>query len=129
MIVFRQFFATGDQEEFVAQKVQVLLVDDIDGGEAEETVLFSLDGISYEIDLSAKNAADLRDIVAPYTGAARKSGRSTAKAAVRTRAAGPAPSADREQNQAIREWAKKRGFNVSDRGRIPKDIVEKYHEA
>ncbi|GAA3386687.1 histone-like nucleoid-structuring protein Lsr2 [Cryptosporangium minutisporangium] len=114
----------------MAQKVQVLLVDDIDGGEAEETVSFSLDGVSYEIDLSSKNAATLRDAVAPYVGAARKSGRSAAvkqAAAARTRSSGSTATADREQNQAIREWAKKRGFKVSDRGRIPNDIVQKFH--
>jgi hypothetical protein len=118
------------REEFVAQKVQVLLVDDIDGGEAEETVSFSLDGVSYEIDLSSKNAATLRDAVAPYVGVARKAGRSAAAkvtAPARTRASGSTATADREQNQAIREWAKKRGFKVSDRGRIPNDIVEKFH--
>jgi hypothetical protein len=112
----------------VAQKVQVLLVDDIDGGEAEETVAFSLDGAAYEIDLSSKNAATLRDAVAPYVAAARKAGKSSAKATtVKARPAGSTATADREQNQAIREWAKKRGFKVSDRGRIPNDIVEKYH--
>jgi hypothetical protein len=118
------------REEFVAQKVQVLLVDDIDGGEAEETVSFSLDGVSYEIDLSAKNASTLRDAVAPYVGAARKAGRSSAPkavAAARTRSSGSTATADREQNQAIREWAKKRGFKVSDRGRIPSDIVKQFH--
>lgn len=114
----------------MAQKVQVLLVDDIDGGEAEETVSFSLDGVSYEIDLSAKNASTLRDAVAPYVGAARKAGRTAAMkavAATRTRVSGSTATADREQNQAIREWAKKRGFKVSDRGRIPSDIVKQFH--
>ncbi|MFI5955469.1 Lsr2 family protein [Cryptosporangium sp. NPDC051539] len=116
----------------MAQKVQVLLVDDIDGGDAEETVSFSLDGVSYEIDLSSKNASTLRDAVAPYVGAARKAGRATAvkvaaAAATRTRSTGSTATADREQNQAIREWAKKRGFKVSDRGRIPSDIVKKFH--
>jgi hypothetical protein len=118
------------REEFVAQKVQVLLVDDIDGGEAEETVTFSLDGVSYEIDLSSKNAGTLRDAVAPYVGAARKAGRSTATkvaTATRPRSSGSTATADREQNQAIREWAKKRGFKVSDRGRIPSDIVKQFH--
>ena len=112
----------------MAQKVQVLLVDDIDGSEAEETVSFSLDGVTYEIDLSSKNAATLRDAVAPYVGVARKAGRVAAKAAVvRTHPVGSTATADREQNQAIREWAKKRGFKVSDRGRIPNDIVKKFH--
>jgi hypothetical protein len=109
----------------VAKKVQVLLVDDLDGGSADETVSFSLDGVSYEIDLSAKNAAKLRDAFAEYLGAARKAGRVTA-----TRTAGRQPgtaAADREQNQAIRAWAKKKGMAVSERGRIPAEIVEKYH--
>ena len=63
----------------MAQKVQVLLVDDIDGGEASETVSFALDGNSYEIDLSGKNATKLRDAFAKYVGAARKVGRSAAR--------------------------------------------------
>ena len=114
----------------MAQKVQVILVDDIDGGAAEETVSFAVDGASYEIDLSEKNAAALRDAFAPYVGAARKAGRaSSGRSAGRTRSSGSSATADREQNQAIREWAKKKGFKVSDRGRIPADVVEKYHAA
>jgi Lsr2 len=115
----------------VAQKVQVILVDDVDGGAAEETVSFALDGTAYEIDLSSKNASALRDAVAPYVGAARKAGRASGgkSSGGRSRSGGSSASADREQNQAIREWAKKKGFKVSDRGRIPADVVEKYHAA
>lgn len=114
----------------MAQKVQVTLVDDIDGGKADETVSFSIDGASYEIDLSAKNAKRLRDAVSSYLGAARKSGRPAASNTrnVRPRG-GTAPAVvDREQNQAIREWAKKKGLKVSTRGRIPGEIVERYHK-
>ena len=110
----------------MAQKVQVILVDDVDGGKADETVTFGFDGTGYEIDLSSKNAKKLRDAVAPYLGAARKAGRvATAKA--RGRSGGSPAAADREQNQAIREWAKKQGLKVSDRGRIPAEIVERFH--
>jgi hypothetical protein len=107
----------------MAQKVQVTLVDDLDGSQAEETVAFALDGSTYEIDLSSKNAQELRDGFAAYVGAARKVGR-TGKHA---RTGGGAATADREQNQAIREWAKKKGLKVSERGRIPAEIAEQYH--
>jgi len=111
------------QEQDVAQKVEVTLVDDLDGGSADETVSFAIDGAQYEIDLSAKNAQKLRDAVTPFVGAARKAGRTTAR---NTRGRSSA-AVDREQNQAIREWAKKKGLNVSERGRIPAEIVERYH--
>jgi hypothetical protein len=107
----------------MAQKVQVMLVDDLDGGQAEETISFALDGAAYEIDLSSKNAAKLRDGFAAYLNAARKVGRAGNKQGARRGVA----TADREQNQAIRAWAKKKGFKVSDRGRIPADVVEQYH--
>ncbi|MBA2391029.1 MAG: Lsr2 family protein [Geodermatophilaceae bacterium] len=111
----------------MAQRVQVILVDDLDGEQANETVTFGLDGSSYEIDLSSKNAASLREAMASYVGAAHKIGRSG------TRARGPrgrAPATtDREQTQAIRAWARRNGHTVSDRGRIPASIVEAYHAA
>ncbi|CAM3046940.1 Lsr2 family protein [Saccharomonospora xinjiangensis] len=112
----------------MAQKVLVSLVDDLDGSEAEETVEFGLDGVNYEIDLSAENAEELRDALAQYVEHARRAGgrkRTSAKSAVKA----PARSAavDREQNQAIRAWARKNGFEVSDRGRIPSEVVEAYH--
>jgi hypothetical protein len=112
----------------MAQKVTVTLVDDIDGSTAEETLEFGLDGVSYQIDLSGDNAGKLREILSDYVDHARRSGG-------RKRASGrPAPtgrprtaSVDRDQNQAIREWARKKGFKVSDRGRIPKEVTEAYH--
>ncbi|GAA5171613.1 Lsr2 family protein [Pseudonocardia eucalypti] len=112
----------------MAQQVLVSLVDDLDGEVANETVEFGLDGKSYEIDLSNKNASQLRDALADYVAAARRPGnsrrRSAAGAAGGVRRAG----VDREQNQAIREWARKRGMKVSDRGRIPADLLEAYHK-
>ena len=110
----------------MAKKVEVTLVDDLDGGTADETVSFAIDGTTYEIDLSGKNAEKLRDAVSPFIGAARKAGRVGGRVA-RGRSGGGTATADREQNQAIREWAKKKGLQVSERGRIPADIVERYH--
>jgi Lsr2 len=115
----------------MAQKIQVLLVDDMDGGVASETVTFGLDGASYEIDLSKDNAARLRNVLAEYVGHARKTGRSAARngaSPVRASARGPA-RADREQTQAIREWAKKNGFEVKPRGRVPANVIEAYNSA
>ncbi len=107
----------------MAKVEKVILVDDLDGGPADETVRFGLDGAEYELDLSKKNAAQLRDSLSKYTAKGRKaSRRGRARGANRASA-----SVDREQNQAIRVWAKKKGFQVSDRGRIPADVVEKYH--
>jgi len=114
----------------MARKVQVLLVDDVDGSTADETVAFGLDGANYEIDLSTSNASAFRDALAKFVAAARKSGRpGTAKSAKATTTAKPSPSADRAQNQAIRDWAKRNGLQVNERGRIPADIIEKYHAA
>jgi nucleoid-associated protein Lsr2 len=103
----------------VAQRVHIVLEDDIDGGTAEETVTFALDGTTYEIDLSQANAAKLRDLLAPYVSAARRStGRGTRKSRGRS-SGGPNPS-------EIREWARAHGHTVSDRGRVPAHVREKY---
>jgi hypothetical protein len=108
----------------VAQKVQVVLVDDLDGGEAVETVAFSLDGTAYEIDLSAANAAKLRDDFASYVGAARKAGR-RATGRQTTRRTG-STSSSRERAAEIRAWARDQGIKVSERGRIPADLAARY---
>jgi len=117
----------------MAQKVQVLLVDDLDGGEAAETVTFAIDGNSYEIDLSGKNAEEMRDSFAKYVGAARKAGRtagaSAGRAAGSSRRSGGSAAMDRDQAAAIRSWAKKQGLKVSDRGRIPATIIEQYNQS
>jgi hypothetical protein len=107
----------------MAQKVQVLLVDDLDGSEATETVAFGLDGASYEIDLSTGNAGKLRKELASYVEHARKA---SAPAARRRRArTGPG----RERSAQIRAWAKQRGYKVNERGRIPANIVAEYEAA
>ncbi len=113
----------------MAQKVQVLLVDDLDGGEASETVKFALDGMNYEIDLSGQNASALRDSLAAYVGSARRVGRSSASVRTAAPRARGSAAADREQNRAIREWAKRQGKKVSERGRIPQEIIDEYHAA
>ncbi|AUS78552.1 Lsr2 family protein [Actinoalloteichus sp. AHMU CJ021] len=115
----------------MAQKVTVTLVDDLDGSEAEETVDFALDGVAYQIDLSSNNASQLRDALASYVQGARRSGgrRRSAGRAPAGRSNGSTTTADREQNQAIREWARKRGMEVSDRGRIPAEVLEAYNKA
>jgi hypothetical protein len=109
----------------MAKQTIVTLVDDLDGSEAEEQVEFAVDGKSYEIDLSAANSKKLRDALAPFVGAARRSGttrrRSGGSAAAR-------PTVDREQNQAIREWAQQQGMKISERGRIPASVLEAYHK-
>ena len=120
----------------VAQKVQVILVDDLDGGEATETVSFSLDGISYEIDLSEENALSLREALAPYVGNARRvggrGGGRTRRSGGREPAAAAAPAergGRRSDATAIREWAREHGYEVSDRGRISAEIREAYENA
>jgi hypothetical protein len=111
----------------MAQKVQVILVDDLDGGAAEETVSFALDGVSYEIDLSTKNAAALRDTFAQYTGTARKIGGRASAGRGRPRSSGGAGRDNRTAQ--IREWARANGHKVNERGRIAADVVAAYDKA
>ncbi|MCL2092006.1 MAG: Lsr2 family protein [Micrococcales bacterium] len=105
----------------MAQKVQTLLIDDIDGSAADETVTFGLDGVSYEIDLTAANAAKLRDAIGVWVGSGRKVGRIGGRARRR-----PAGSGDA---QAIRDWAKANGYEVSGRGRISAQVRAAYEAA
>lgn len=117
----------------MAQIREVRLVDDLDGQEADETVEFGIDGKNYEIDLTSENAGKLRDVLAEFVGAARKLGgrarRGGSVAAPAAAATSRRSTIDREQNQAIREWARKHDFKVSDRGRIPSEVLEAYHKA
>jgi hypothetical protein len=112
----------------VAQIREIKLIDDLDGDKADETVEFALDGKNYEIDLSTSNADKLRDALASYVGAARKAAGGRRRSAAPSGGANRRPSIDREQNQAIRDWARKRGMKVSDRGRIPAEVLEAYHQ-
>lgn len=116
----------------MAQKVNVMLVDDLDGSQASGTVTFGLDGRTYEIDLSEANAAKLRDTFATYSAAARHiGGRARRPAAQGTALNGTANDgkvtiAAAERTAAIREWAREAGLDVSTRGRIPNSIIEAY---
>jgi hypothetical protein len=108
----------------MAQRVNIVLVDDIDGGDADETVTFGLDGTTYEIDLSSKNAAKLRDALAPYVGHARKVGGRRSGGGRRSAGSGNGPSA-----REIREWARANGWNLSDRGRVAAEVRQAYEAA
>jgi hypothetical protein len=110
----------------VAARTVVHLVDDVDGGEADETVTFSLDGVDYAIDLSHGNADGLRKALEEFVGAARRTSRTSGKGGGRTQVR---PGGDRAQNQAIREWARRHGHPVSERGRIPADLITRFQEA
>jgi Lsr2 len=113
-------------DETVAKQVITVLTDDLDGGDADRTIEFGLDGVSYTIDLSEKNAGKLRKALDPYLSVASRVGRTGGSGRISSRAVQPA-RANRDQNQAIREWAVKNGYEVSDRGRIPSSIVEAFH--
>ena len=116
----------------MAQHVNVKFVDDLDGSDAAATVSFGLDGRVYEIDLSDDNAARLRDSLASFIAAARKSGGSTTTGSRRaqkmTASFGP-QTLDREQTAAIRAWARQNGHQISDRGRISKTVVDAFQAA
>ena len=109
----------------MAQKIQTLFIDDIDGSEAEGTVRFALDGAEYEIDLNAKHAEDLRKALSRYVEAARRSSgtaRRPARTGRRTAASGP-------NTNEVREWAKAQGYEVKDRGRVPAELVVRFRAA
>ncbi|MDB1086667.1 Lsr2 family protein [Streptomyces sp. ACA25] len=109
----------------MAQKVQVLLLDDLDGGEADETVTFALDGKTYEIDLKSANAEKLRSALEPYLKAGRRAGGRAARAPRGSRAA----AGGSQDTAKIRAWAKENGFQVNDRGRVPAEIRKAYEDA
>jgi Lsr2 len=106
----------------MAQKVTVELEDDLDGGPADETVRFGVDGSEYEIDLSKKNATALRRKLAPFIDHARKAGRGARRRPGRT-------ASNRERSADIRAWAKDQDIAVSERGRIPASVTEQYEAA
>lgn len=107
----------------MAQRVQVQLIDDMNGQEAQETVPFSVDGTAYEIDLTTENAKELRDLLGMYVEKARKA--KGGKSAQRSSAL----SASRDEAQRIRAWAQENGHAVNSRGRINREIQDAYHAA
>ena len=108
----------------MAQKVQVLLIDDLDGSEADGTVRFGLDGTEYEIDLNAGHARALRDALSRYVQAARRAGGGARRPARGGRRAGGGVD-----STEVREWAKAQGIEVKDRGRVPAELVARFKAA
>lgn len=108
----------------MAQITEVRLVDDLDGGDAVESVVFGIDGRTYEIDLNEEHAAELRDALAPFVGAARRA-TGTGAPVARQKSASRSPRS-REETAAIRQWAVDNGHEVSARGRIPSAVIEAY---
>jgi len=105
----------------MAQQIQVVLIDDLDGGPAVETLAFTVDGTSYEIDLSAANAARFKDAIAPFIGHARKASRAQGR---RSRAGSRS-----NKSAEIRAWARKQGISVNERGRVPADLAAKFESS
>ena len=108
----------------MARTTVVTVVDDIDGSDGAETVTFSFDGQSYEVDLSTKNRDKLQKALQPFIDSGRRAGRQSAARSARTRTTAP-----RNNSSTIRSWAAEQGLTVSERGRIPASIVAKYEAA
>ena len=115
----------------MARQIITVLSDDLDGSEADRTVEFGLDGVNYTIDLSDKNAGKLRKALEPYITAGSRVGRGgvVSRTSGRGRGAASGGRSNRDQNQAIREWAMRNGYEVSERGRIPVSVMEAFNEA
>ena len=109
----------------MAQKIQTLFIDDLDGSVAEGTVRFGLDGADYEIDLNEEHARELRDALGRYVSAARRAS-GGARRPART---GRRGSANGLNTTEVREWAKAQGIEVKDRGRVPAELVVKFKAA
>lgn len=111
----------------MAQKTVISLTDDIDGSEATETVVFGLDGATYEIDLNDVHAEDLREVLAPFISVARQVGAS--QRGRRASATARRDSGDTVDSKAVRAWAEANGVEVSSRGRIKSDVLEQFRAA
>jgi hypothetical protein len=111
----------------VTRRTEIRLFDDIDGAPAAETLRFALDGTTYEIDLHATHATQLRELMATFIVNGRRLGRAGRLTSSRNLGGSPAP-VDRAQNQAIRDWAKRRGIELSPRGRIPISVARRYED-
>lgn len=109
----------------MAQKVQTLFIDDIDGGAAEGTVRFGLDGTDYEIDLSGEHNDELHKALERYIARARKVG----SAARRSARNGGRRGSNGIDTTAVRIWAREQGIDIKERGRVPADVVAKYQAA
>lgn len=110
----------------MAQRTEIILIDDIDGGSADETVEFGLDGVTYEIDLSDKNAAKFRQALSLWTGSGRRTGGKKKRAGVATASTSTSRTDRNSYLKDLREWAKGQNLQVSERGRIPAEIEAAY---
>jgi hypothetical protein len=119
----------------MAQRVNVILVDDLDGTDADETLTFGIDGSDYEIDLSSAHADELRQMLAPYIGVARRSrakrrgGRSSGSSGASSSASARGRSGGGTSPAEIRQWARENGWEVPERGRVAADVREAYEAA
>ena len=114
----------------MAQRVEYILEDDLDGGKADETVQFGLDGVEYEVDLSSENYEKLRDTLAPWVAVARRTGGRRKRTAVGApRSTGTDGAAAAGNTSDIRAWAAENGFEVSSRGRVSSEVREAYDKA
>jgi hypothetical protein len=131
LIVYAYALFTEWNGVHVAQKIQTLFIDDIDGSEAEGTVRFALDGAEYEIDLNAEHADELRKALSRYVDAARRSGGggNTARRPARNGGGSRRSAASGLNTNEVREWAKSQGFEVKDRGRVPAELVVRFKAA
>jgi hypothetical protein len=119
------------QEPFVASKVEVVLLDDVDGSTAAQTLVFGLDGVAYEIDLSDGHAGELRDSLSAWIGHARRLGR-TGQARTGRAPAGRGRSGESSEGLdlvQVRSWARDNGFEISDRGRVSSQVLQAYRDA
>jgi hypothetical protein len=114
----------------MARQVITTLIDDLDGKKADRTVEFSLDGISYTIDLSEANAGKLRKALDPYISSGTRLGRGSTRSVRQARSGVPVRSAgSRDENKSIRDWAVQNGHQISERGRIPQSVTSAYRAA
>jgi hypothetical protein len=113
----------------MAQRTIVQYIDDLDGTASDEikTVTFGLDGVTYEIDLTPNNAAKLGNFLDDFIQAARKTGGRVKRGSSPKVAA--VPGTNRDQTRAIRDWARQNGYELSDRGRIPRNVTEAFEAA
>ena len=112
----------------MAQRVEILLTDDLDGGQASQTVRFALDGRDLEIDLNDKNAAKLRKALEPYVASGRRLGARTGTTR-RTAVSAGTSGITKDELANVRAWARSNGYEVSDRGRVKGEILNAYHAA
>ena len=111
----------------MAQKVQVITYSDLSGKEGASAVTFGFSGSTYEIDLTGKEQDELAATLQPYVASGRRlSGRGAAKAPAAVARRAKAAVEARPNPRDVRAWAAKKGIKVSDRGRVPATVMDRY---